>query len=162
MRLRASLLFVLAVTVFVWQRPPDAQNLKQVGTIPIPGNTINPFGSLRSTRRAALAISPTRTTRASVFDTKTDTYVSRISGFVGMTKSGNTSGPNGMAVVNDGAEIWVSDGDSTIKVIDPRPAAITGDDRDRRQGCAQTAWPSIRTAAWSSSPTQMTSRRSST
>src|SRR2546427_449482 len=53
-----------------------------------------------------------------VFDTKTDKFVSRIPGFVGRLKDGDASGPNGVVVVKGGAEVWVSDGDSTIKVID--------------------------------------------
>src|SRR5258707_7343455 len=40
-----------------------------------------------------------------------------------MAKSGNTSGPNGIVVVNGGAEVWVSDGDSSITVIDAKSGA---------------------------------------
>jgi len=38
-------------------------------------------------------------------------------------KDGNASGPNGVVVF--GAEVWVSDGDSTIKVIDTKTGKIT-------------------------------------
>jgi DNA-binding beta-propeller fold protein YncE len=58
-----------------------------------------------------------------VFDTKTDKFVARIAGFVGLLKDGNAAGPNGVVVV--GAEVWVSDGDSTIKVIDAKTSQIT-------------------------------------
>ena len=79
----------------------------------------------RSIRRPGSAISPTRTTTAVVvFDTKTDKFVTRIGGFVGQTKSGNASGPNGLVVVNGGAQLWVSDGDSTIKVVDLKTHTI--------------------------------------
>jgi len=61
-----------------------------------------------------------------VFDTKTDKYVSRIPGFVGVAKTGNTSGPNGIVVVNGGAEVWVSDGDSSITIIDTKSGAPNG------------------------------------
>ena len=61
-----------------------------------------------------------------MFDTKTDKYVSRIPGFVGVAKTGNTSGPNGIVVVNGGAEVWVSDGDSSITIIDTKSGAPTG------------------------------------
>ncbi|MDP2356236.1 MAG: hypothetical protein Q8M31_09295 [Beijerinckiaceae bacterium] len=60
-----------------------------------------------------------------VFDTKTDTFVTRIPGFVGRMKDGDASGPNGVVVVKDGAEVWVSDGDSTIKVIDIKTNTVT-------------------------------------
>jgi DNA-binding beta-propeller fold protein YncE len=39
-------------------------------------------------------------------------------------KDGNASGPNGVVVVK--GEVWVSDGDSTIKVIDGKTGQITG------------------------------------
>jgi DNA-binding beta-propeller fold protein YncE len=53
-----------------------------------------------------------------VFDTRTDGYVARIAGFAGRMKSSKTSGPNGVVAIDGGSELWVSDGDSTIKVID--------------------------------------------
>ena len=46
MRLRASSLFVVAATAMAFAVPADAQNLKQVATIQIPGTPINQFGSL--------------------------------------------------------------------------------------------------------------------
>ena len=60
-----------------------------------------------------------------VFDSKTDTYLSRIAGFVGRAENGDASGPNGVVVVNGAGELWVSDGDSTIKVIDLKAGKIT-------------------------------------
>ena len=82
-----------------------------------------------------------------MFDTKTDKFVTRIAGFVGATtKSGNASGPNGLVVVNGGAQLWVSDGDSTIKVVDLKTHTIVATFSDRRQAAGPTAWPSIPTA----------------
>src|SRR5262249_38171354 len=51
-----------------------------------------------------------------------DKLASRIGGFVGMTKSGNTSGPNGVLIVD--GEGWGSDGDSTIKGGDPKSETL--------------------------------------
>ena len=39
-------------------------------------------------------------------------------GFVGVTKSGATTGPNGVMTARGSAEAWAGDGDSTVKVID--------------------------------------------
>jgi DNA-binding beta-propeller fold protein YncE len=121
MRLRASSLFVVAATTMAFAMPADAQNLKQVATISIPGTPINQFGSLTIDQASGLGYLADKDNKGVVvFDTKTDTYVSRTSGFVGVAKSGNTSGPNGIVVVNGGAEVWVSDGDSSITVLDTK------------------------------------------
>ena len=52
-----------------------------------------------------------------VFDTQTDKYVGRVEGFTG-DKKGDVGGPNGISVVD--GKIWASDGDSTIKIADPK------------------------------------------
>jgi DNA-binding beta-propeller fold protein YncE len=104
----------------------SAQDLKQVGTIALPGAPINQFGIMAINQKAGLGyLADKDNSGVAVFDTKTDTFVSRISGFVGTTKSGNASGPNGVAVINDGSEIWVSDGDSTVKVVDAKTGTIS-------------------------------------
>jgi DNA-binding beta-propeller fold protein YncE len=127
MRLRASSLFAVAVIALAIASPADAQNLKQVATISIPGEPINQFGSLTIDQASGLGYLADKDNKGVVvFDTKTDTYVLRIAGFVGMAKSGNTSGPNGIVVVNGGAEVWVSDGDSSITVIDTKSGAPKG------------------------------------
>ena len=121
MLVRTKLLFVAAVVAFVG--PAQAQGLKQVGTIPIPGEPINQFGVLAIDQTSGLGYLADKDNKAVVvFDTRIDKYVSRIDGFVGMTKSGNTSGPNGVLVAK--GELWVSDGDSTVKVIDPKSGTL--------------------------------------
>jgi hypothetical protein len=60
-----------------------------------------------------------------IIDTRTDTFVGHITGFTGTINSGATSGPNGIISINAGAELWVSDGDGTIKVIEPRSGKVT-------------------------------------
>ena len=104
----------------------DAQTFKQVARIEIPGTPIDNFGVLTIDQATGLGYLADKDNKAVVvFDTKTDKFVSRIAGFVGMMRSGNASGPNGLAVVRGGAELWVSDGDSTIKVVDLKSNAIT-------------------------------------
>jgi len=99
--------------------PVHTEILKQVALIPIPGVPINAFGVVFIDQATGLGYLADKSNKAvDIFDTKTDKYLSRITGFVGMTNSGATSGPNGIVAVNGSAELWVSDGDSTIKVVD--------------------------------------------
>jgi DNA-binding beta-propeller fold protein YncE len=106
--------------------PAHAQTLKQVGTIAIPGEPINQLGVMTIDQSTGLGYLAEKDNKAvDVFDTKTDKYVSRIGGFVGQTKNGDASGPNGVIVVNDGAQLWVSDGDSTIKIVDLKSGQVT-------------------------------------
>lgn len=99
-----------------------AAELKQVGTIEVPGAKLANFDISYidpTTGRYYLA---DRSNKAiDIFDTTKDTYVGRLGSFVGtVMKDGkvdnDTSGPDGVVAV--GQEIWAGDGDSTIKVID--------------------------------------------
>jgi DNA-binding beta-propeller fold protein YncE len=123
MSILSKSLFISAVAAIVIALPAHAQGLKQVGTIPIPGAPINQFGVLSIDQATGLGYLADKDNKAVVvFDTKADKYVSRIGGFVGLTKNGDASGPNGVLVVN--GELWVSDGDSTIKVVDLKTGQI--------------------------------------
>ena len=59
-----------------------------------------------------------------IFDTRTKRFVGRVTGFVGVRNgpngrpAGNISGPNGVAFDATLKQLWVGDGDSTVKVID--------------------------------------------
>ena len=59
-----------------------------------------------------------------IIDTKTNKFIGRVTGFVGVKKDAsgravnNQSGPNGLAFDATRKELWVGDGDSTVKVID--------------------------------------------
>jgi len=59
-----------------------------------------------------------------IIDTKTNKFIGRVTGFVGVKKDANgravnnQSGPNGLAFDDTKKELWVGDGDSTVKVID--------------------------------------------
>ena len=101
--------------------PSHAEGLKQVGSIAIPGAPITSFGVIYVDKASGRGYLADKDNAAvDIIDTRTDTYVGRIAGFAGNSKGGASSGPNGIIVVNDGAELWASDGDSTIKVIDPK------------------------------------------
>jgi hypothetical protein len=119
MSLRNLSHFVAAAAAFALAGPAHAEGLKQVGTIAIPGTPINQYGVIAVDQASGLGYLADKDNKGVVvFDTKADKYVSRIGGFVGMTKDGNASGPNGVAIVN--GEVWVSDGDSSITVIDAK------------------------------------------
>jgi DNA-binding beta-propeller fold protein YncE len=125
MSVHSKSLFVTTATALAIAGPVHAQNLKQVATILFPDAPITQLGVMTIDQTTGLGYLAEKDNKAVVvFDTKTDKYVSRITGFVGQTKNGDASGPNGVLVVNDGAELWVSDGDSTIKIIDLKTGKI--------------------------------------
>jgi DNA-binding beta-propeller fold protein YncE len=114
---------LLAATASLLASAASGQGLKQVGTIPIPGEPINQFGVMTVDQASGLGYLADKDSKSVVvFDTKTDKFVTRIGGFVGLTKDGNTAGPNGVTVV--GGELWVSDGDSAVKIVDTKTNTI--------------------------------------
>ena len=124
MKSRSTSVIVAALAAMISASPAQAGGLKQVAEISIPGEPITDIGIMAIDQTTGLGYLADKTNNSVVvFDTKTDKFVSRIPGFVGQLKDGNASGPNGVVVV--GAEVWVSDGDSTIKVIDSKTGKIT-------------------------------------
>lgn len=126
MRKSATLLLLALGLALSGGAGVHAQRLTQVATIPLPGPPISQYGVLTIDQPSGLGFIGDKDNKAIViFDTKTDSFVARVGGFVGLTKDGNTTGPNGVVVVNDGGELWVSDGDSTVKVVDLKSRQIT-------------------------------------
>lgn len=106
-----------------------AQDFRQTGSIAIPGPPINSFGVLLVDAKTGLGFLADKDNKALViFDARTDSFVARVEGFVGAVKDGNLAGPNGLVVVDGDKpgshEVWVSDGDSTIKIVDPQSRKI--------------------------------------
>jgi DNA-binding beta-propeller fold protein YncE len=120
MKIHPKSLFIAAAAAMALVGSAQAAGMKQVGSIELPGGEpITDIGVMTIDQGTGLGYLPDKANKAIViFDTKTDKFVSRIPGFIGLKSKSNESGPNGTAVVNDGAELWVSDGDSTIKIID--------------------------------------------
>jgi len=93
-----------------------ADTLHKIAEIPIPGVAFESYDTgLVLEGRFYLADRSNKS--LDVFDIATNTYLYMIPGFVG-AGSGGLVGPNAMEVVNNGREIWVADGDSTIKIVD--------------------------------------------
>jgi DNA-binding beta-propeller fold protein YncE len=124
MKSRSTSVIVAAIAAMISASPAQAGGLKQVAEISIPGDPITDIGIMDIDQTTGLGYLADKTNKSVVvFDTKTDKFVARIPGFVGQLKDGNASGPNGVVVVSAG--VWVSDGDSTIKVIDTKTGKIT-------------------------------------
>jgi hypothetical protein len=83
-------------------------------------------------------------TNASVdfFNSRDDTFMGRVGGFAGAKATSSVSGPNGVTIVGD-KEVWASDGDSSVKVIDTATFKVV--DRISTGGrfrCDEMAWDS--------------------
>src|SRR5215471_9619232 len=102
-----------------------AANVSRVATIAIPGNKLDNFDIGAVDSNASRYYLADRSNSAiDIFDTQKRTYLGRVTGFVGTKRDangravGNQSGPNGIALDPSRHELWVGDGDSTVKVID--------------------------------------------
>ena len=107
----------------------SAAELKQVGAIEIPGEKMTNFDISFIDQATGRYYFADRSNKSiDIFDTQTDKFVERVSGFIGVTmKNGkpnnDTSGPDGVLLI--GKEIWAGDGDSTVKVIDLATLKVT-------------------------------------
>jgi DNA-binding beta-propeller fold protein YncE len=91
----------------------------QIALIAVPGSPLNSFDISWVDRSShAYYLSDRSNKGVDIFDTRTNTFVARITGFVGPSTSNDTAGPNGIVPVRDRHELWAGDGDSTVKVID--------------------------------------------
>src|SRR6202166_2366495 len=101
-----------------------AAGVKLLTTIDIPGEELKLFDIGTVDAAAGRYYIADRSNKGvDIFDTKTNKYVGRVEGFVGVVMKdgkpvGNASGPNGVALDAKNKQLWVGDGDSTLKVID--------------------------------------------
>src|SRR3954454_2540174 len=108
---------VLAATGVLAAGPAGAAQLKQVGTIAVPGEPLATFDIGVVDQEAQRYYLADRTNKSlDIFDAKADAFLGRVPGFVGQKESNDVSGPDGVVVV--GGEAWLGDGDSTVKVVD--------------------------------------------
>jgi hypothetical protein len=132
MRILAQFLLSAAVGVSAFAGAANAAELRQIGTISIPGEPLNSFDISWIDQSTGMYYLADRSNKGiDIIDTKKGAWVGRIGGMVGpiMKKDGtccnnDKSGPNGVLTIN-GKEAWVGDGDSTVKVIDLKTGKIT-------------------------------------
>jgi hypothetical protein len=110
-----------------------AAGVKLLATVDIPGEEIKLFDiGVVDAANGRYYIADRSNKGVDIVDTKTNKYVGRIEGFVGVVMKdgkpvGSASGPNGVALDAKNQELWVGDGDSTLKVVDLKsnPPKIT-------------------------------------
>ncbi len=119
-----SPLIVLAFLSTLCALPLHATNYTLEALISVPGDlTVNPSGTFTSydigffdasTQNYYLA--DRSNASVDVFSAKTNSFITRISGFQGQLPSNDVSGPNGVLVVNQPGlhQLWVGDGNSTL------------------------------------------------
>jgi DNA-binding beta-propeller fold protein YncE len=125
MRVATKFLLSAAVGVLALVGTAGAAELRQIGTISIPGQPLNSFDISWIDQASGLYFLADRSNKGiDIVDVKKGAWVGRLEGAVGpvMKKDGTCcdnahSGPNGVLTV-DGKEVWMGDGDSTVKVYD--------------------------------------------
>lgn len=121
--MRSKLLMTSAAALLILTVGASAQ-IKQVGTMEVPGDTLDndDIGFVdHVTNRYYFANRNMKS--IDIFDTKTEKFMGRIAGFVGVKPKGKEAGPAGVLAFGD--EIWAGDGDSTVKVLDVKTMKIT-------------------------------------
>ncbi len=98
--------------------------VKLVSTINIPGHPLKSFDiSWVDPHSQTYFLADRSNAGVDIVDARTNVFVGRIGGFVGVDPRGNDhSGPDG--VVSRGDRLYAGDGDSTVKVIDLDTRAI--------------------------------------
>jgi len=103
-----------------------AAGTKLLTTIDIPGEELKLFDiGVVDPATGRYYIADRSNNGVDIFDTKTNKYVGRVGGMVGVVMKdgkpvGSASGPNGVAYDPTRKELWVGDGDSPVKVIDTK------------------------------------------
>jgi hypothetical protein len=99
--------------------------LQPISTILVPGNPLQSFDiSYVEQKTNQMYLSDRSNKSVDLFDVAQNKFVSRFPGFVGSTGDSDTSGPNGVAVIN--GNIWASDGDSTVKIFNIKTHKLLG------------------------------------
>jgi DNA-binding beta-propeller fold protein YncE len=123
MRLVTKLTLAAGVGLSALAGTAGAAELRQIGTISIPGEPLNSFDISYIDQATGMYYLSDRSNKGiDIIDTKKGAWVGRVSGMVGFSGKNDTSGPNGVIIA--GKEAWVGDGDSTIKVIDLKSMKI--------------------------------------
>jgi hypothetical protein len=96
---------------------PTNTQTKCLTAITIPGAPLNSFDiSWVDPDRGQYFLGDRSNSGVDIINTRTLTFVTTVTGFVGFTGNNNTSGPDG--VTSHGRWVYAGDGNSTLKVID--------------------------------------------
>ncbi len=103
----------------------ESATYSRLATIQVPGKPLVAFDiSFVDPKRGLYYLADRSNAALDVVDTRTNTVVAQVGGFVGVRNdpatgkpSVDVSGPDGVQTVGAN-EVWVGDGDSTVKVID--------------------------------------------
>jgi len=115
---------IAAVATAVIAGSAFAASTKLVATIEVPGEEIKLFDiGVADADSSRYYIADRSNKGIDIIDTQKKSYVGRIDGFVGVVMkdgkpNGGLSGPNGIALDAGKGQLWVGDGDSTVKVVD--------------------------------------------
>jgi hypothetical protein len=116
---------VLFTAVAIVAGTAIAADVSRVGTMNIPGNAFDNFDIGYVDSNAGRYYIADRSNAAiDIFDTQKKAFIGRVTGFAGIKMGANgrpvnnISGPNGVAFDAVKKQLWVGDGDSTVKVID--------------------------------------------
>jgi len=123
MRIITKLLLSAGVALSAFAGSAGAAELRQIGTISIPGEPLNSFDISFIDQSTGMYYLADRSNKGiDIVDVKKGAYVGRVTGMIGFSGKNDTSGPNGVVIA--GKEAWVGDGDSTLKVIDLKTMKI--------------------------------------
>src|SRR3954447_6923124 len=151
---------VLAATGVLAAAPAGAAQLKQVGTIAVPGEPLATFDIGVVDQEAQRYYLADRTNKSlDIFDAKTDAFLGRVPSFVGQKESNDVSGPDGVVLV--GGEAWVGDGDRAPSGSSTSRPTRSSPRFPRAARRGSTRWPTTRSTTSSRASTTPTTRRSS-
>lgn len=119
-RAMAALGAMLAAVASAQAPVPSDGGFRRIATIPIPATGVNPFDISWVDPVAGKYYLGDRTSKSiDVIDTRTNTLIAQIGGFVGQSPKGPKSfGPSGVVAIPGSQTVWAGDGDSTVKVVD--------------------------------------------
>jgi hypothetical protein len=118
-------ILIMAIALALAGSAHAASSVKLLTMIPVPGEPIESYDIGIVNEKTHLYYQTDRSNKSiDIFDVVKNTFAGRVPGFVGFTGNGNTSGGNGVSLVNNATELWSGDGDSTVKVIDLKAKKI--------------------------------------
>jgi DNA-binding beta-propeller fold protein YncE len=117
--------FLAVVAAFIFGGSALAGSYSLVTSITVPGSPLASFDiSWVDAATQTYYLADRSNAGVDVVSTKDRAFVKRIGGFVGFRGKNNVSGPDGLVLVPDRHELWVGDGDSTVKVVDLQASAV--------------------------------------